>query len=81
MKVEVNPERISDADEAWQAGWEAACAYRNGNLEKAVSALRDIAKSPCVSPKISGDACGSCLATDFLRINNLDSNTESGEQK
>ncbi len=45
MKVEVNPDRISDADEAWQAGWEAACAYRNGNLEKSISVLKEIAEA------------------------------------
>lgn len=72
MKIEVNPERISDADEAWQAGWESACAYRNGNLERAVEVLKAIAMNT------HPDAFQlRCQADIFLKDNGLYSSTEA----
>jgi hypothetical protein len=79
MKIEINPNRISDADEAWQDGWNAACAYRNGNLEKAVLCLKEIALGP---PEGDGPINWFFMATHceeiaraFLVANNLEEKT------
>ncbi len=71
MKIEINPNRISDGDEAWEDGWNAACAYRNGNLEKSTAVLREIAEA---HPTMSWQYLAthrSRLAREFLEANGL----------
>ncbi len=53
---------------------EAASIYKMAEsyramLLKCFSALNDISKTGCAANYVSCDCCGSCLANDFLRIN------------